>query len=313
MTPGVTAVAVLLGIASIAGCKSTDDLKAACENGAVSSCQQACEKGVAGKKGCLSAAEAMYAGKGIDKDVRGALQFARKACDGREPYGCSMAARMVAKGEGTDSDKRQAAELYERACDLVSPTSCDEASLWFGEAQPPDFDRAEAVAKKGCEQLAKDTTGDKSKPKCEALEALRSKRSRIEHGDGPAVAGAAGGEAPPAASAASGRPTVRFGDATISGKLSSEAVQRVVRQNFGRFRLCYENGLKTNPSLKGKVTVRFTIGRDGTVANPGPGPSDLSDAAVVSCVVRSFSFLTFPAPESGAATVDYPITFAPAQ
>ena len=45
----------------------------------------------------------------------------------------------------------------------------------------------------------------------------------------------------------------------VNGKLRPEVVKRIVRQNFGRFRLCYENGLRTNPKLAGKVVVTFTI------------------------------------------------------
>ncbi len=56
-------------------------------------------------------------------------------------------------------------------------------------------------------------------------------------------------------------------DAASSGRLPPEVIQRIVRQNFGRFRLCYENGLRNNPNLQGRVSVRFVIGRDGAVSN----------------------------------------------
>jgi hypothetical protein len=106
-------------------------------------------------------------------------------------------------------------------------------------------------------------------------------------------------------------PQVRMGATTVSGRLPPEVIQRIVRQNFGRFRLCYENGLKNNPSLQGRVSVRFVIGRDGAVGSVGNGGSDLPDSAVVNCVVRSFSGLSFPQPEGGIVTVVYPISFAP--
>ena len=108
-----------------------------------------------------------------------------------------------------------------------------------------------------------------------------------------------------------GTPEVRMGASSVSGKLPPEVIQRIVRQNFGRFRMCYENGLKNNPTLAGRVAVRFVIGRDGGVASVGNGGSDLPDAAVVNCVVRSFSGLSFPAPDGGIVTVTYPISFSP--
>ncbi|AKT39666.1 AgmX/PglI C-terminal domain-containing protein [Chondromyces crocatus] len=106
-------------------------------------------------------------------------------------------------------------------------------------------------------------------------------------------------------------PQVRMGATTVSGRLPPEVIQRIVRQNFGRFRLCYENGLRNNPNLQGRVGVRFVIGRDGAVSNVGNGGSDMPDGGVVSCVVRAFYGLSFPQPEGGIVTVVYPIMFSP--
>ena len=106
-------------------------------------------------------------------------------------------------------------------------------------------------------------------------------------------------------------PQVRMGATSVSGRLPPEVIQRIVRQNFGRFRLCYENGLRNNPNLQGRVAVRFVIGRDGAVSNVGNGGSDMPDSGVVSCVVRSFYGLSFPQPEGGIVTVVYPIMFSP--
>jgi hypothetical protein len=98
---------------------------------------------------------------------------------------------------------------------------------------------------------------------------------------------------------------------TVSGRIPAEVIQRIVRQNFGRFKMCYTDGLRNNPNLQGRVSVRFVIDRSGRVANVGNGGSDLPDSSVVSCVVRSFSGLSFPEPEGGIVTVTYPITFSP--
>jgi hypothetical protein len=107
-------------------------------------------------------------------------------------------------------------------------------------------------------------------------------------------------------------PRVWGGDGTsVIGRLPPEAIQRVIRQNFGRFRFCYENGLHVNPTLAGRVTARFAIGRDGAVLSVADGGSDISDPAVVSCVVRAFYGLSFPQPEGGIVTVTYPIVFSP--
>ncbi|MFT3774205.1 MAG: AgmX/PglI C-terminal domain-containing protein [Minicystis sp.] len=108
----------------------------------------------------------------------------------------------------------------------------------------------------------------------------------------------------------SSAPQVRMGAVSVSGRLPPEVIQRIVRQNFGRFRLCYENGLRNNPNLAGRVSVRFVIARDGTVSNASNGGSDLPDGGVINCVVRAFFGLTFPEPEGGIITVTYPIMFS---
>ncbi|APR84326.1 Hypothetical protein A7982_09675 [Minicystis rosea] len=105
-------------------------------------------------------------------------------------------------------------------------------------------------------------------------------------------------------------PKIRMGTANISGRLPPEVIQRIVRRQFGRARLCYENGLRRNPSLAGRVSVRFVIGRDGTVQSAADGGSSLPDSEVVSCVVRSFFGLTFPEPEGGVVSVTYPLLFS---
>lgn len=98
---------------------------------------------------------------------------------------------------------------------------------------------------------------------------------------------------------------------SISGRLPPEVIQRIVRQNYGRFRFCYEKGLATNPNLEGRVVTRFVIGRDGAVSNAQNGGSDLPDAAVQSCILQSFYGLSFPAPEGGIVSVTYPIQLQP--
>jgi len=108
-------------------------------------------------------------------------------------------------------------------------------------------------------------------------------------------------------------PVLRNPTVETNGRLPAEVIQRIVRQNFGRFRLCYEAGLRSNPGLSGRVATKFVIGRDGAVAQASDAGSDLPDQQVVSCVVRSFHNLSFPQPEGGIATVTYPIILTPGE
>lgn len=106
------------------------------------------------------------------------------------------------------------------------------------------------------------------------------------------------------------RPTrIRYGEVSVTGRMPLEIIQRTVGQNFGRFRLCYENGRKIDPELQGRVTTTFVIDPTGAVSSTADGGSDLPDPNVVGCVVHGFGNLSFPAPEAGMVTVKYPIQF----
>jgi hypothetical protein len=108
--------------------------------------------------------------------------------------------------------------------------------------------------------------------------------------------------------------TVSWGDeglTQVNGRLPPEAIQRIVRQNFGRLRACYETGLERDPSLEGRVAVKFVIDRSGAVAvaELDAASTTLSDAKVTSCVVAQYTRMTFPQPEGGIVTVVYPVVF----
>lgn len=107
------------------------------------------------------------------------------------------------------------------------------------------------------------------------------------------------------------QPQVRIGALAVSGELPAEVIRRIVRQNFGRIRLCYENGLKTNASLAGVVTVDFTIAADGSIPEHSSAKSDLPDSKVVGCIENTYASLSFPAPETGVVKVSCPIALAP--
>ena len=93
-------------------------------------------------------------------------------------------------------------------------------------------------------------------------------------GIGPGTGGSIGRDGRPGHVAKA--PSVRPGVTTVNGHLPPEVIQRIVRQNYGRFRQCYESGLRTNPNLTGRVSARFVIGRDGAVTNVSNGGGDLA-------------------------------------
>jgi hypothetical protein len=135
-------------------------------------------------------------------------------------------------------------------------------------------------------------------------------------GSGPFTLGFGGlgtsslGTRPPKATPAAAAPRLQAGSVTVTGRLPPEVIQRIVRQNYGRFRLCYENGLRSDPQLHGRVSVRFVIAPDGSVSSSQDAGSSLPAPGVVACIVRGFTNLSFPQPEGGTVQVVYPIDLA---
>ena len=95
------------------------------------------------------------------------------------------------------------------------------------------------------------------------------------------------------------------------GRLAPEVIQNVVRQNFGRFRTCYEEALKRKPKLEGTVTVKYAIEPNGSTQGAADEGSTLPDLDAIQCVVHGFSALSYPPPQGGYVTVVYPIAFSP--
>ncbi len=95
---------------------------------------------------------------------------------------------------------------------------------------------------------------------------------------------------------------------TVNGGLPKEIVQRILRQNFGTFRLCGERSTTGTPD--GRVGVRFQISARGEVSNAQTtAATTVSDAGMVHCITESLSDLTFPPPERPPTQVSYVLSF----
>jgi hypothetical protein len=105
----------------------------------------------------------------------------------------------------------------------------------------------------------------------------------------------------PLAAAGRGDARIAVGTCEVSGRLPKEVVVRLVRQASGRL-ACYEAGPAGTPGLRGSVTVRFVIGRDGAVSNAALANDAVHERRVTECVLSTFSHLAFPAPEAGIVT-----------
>jgi len=95
-------------------------------------------------------------------------------------------------------------------------------------------------------------------------------------------------------------PRVKLGRVDVGPGIPSEVVRGIIRQSYGRYRLCYEQGLARNRKLLGMVATRFAIGGDGSVSKlMADAASTLPDAKVSGCVRSAMAGLSFPKPHGG--------------
>ena len=98
----------------------------------------------------------------------------------------------------------------------------------------------------------------------------------------------------------------------VIGSLDRADIDEVVKNHTAAIRYCYQRELQRSPGLGGKVAVKFTIARDGSVSAASVKSSTMGAPAVESCIVARFLRMQFPQPKGGGiVVVSYPFLFAP--
>lgn len=96
-----------------------------------------------------------------------------------------------------------------------------------------------------------------------------------------------------------------------AGVFDPSVVVRTIGRRSARFQHCYERELPANPSLEGRVSVRFTIQPRGNVTNVQATGNSTGSDSLASCVLRTVQGIRFvPGPEGGSVTFAYPFMFA---
>lgn len=88
-----------------------------------------------------------------------------------------------------------------------------------------------------------------------------------------------------------------------------EVIRQVIGRNQAAVRSCYQKGLVKNPSLAGKVTVRFQVGTSGTVGDVAAEAEGFKAPDVVECVRKAVGEMRFP-PAQTTSAVTYPFIFS---
>jgi hypothetical protein len=104
---------------------------------------------------------------------------------------------------------------------------------------------------------------------------------------------------PPAqdASAPHVRYVVRYVD-QCPGSIDNGRVDALLAGNQGGFRECYNRELRTNPTLRGGASVRFTINPNGTVGEISTG-GIVRSGPFKSCFETTLRRMRFPPPRGG--------------
>lgn len=96
-------------------------------------------------------------------------------------------------------------------------------------------------------------------------------------------------------------------EALVEGGLDKDQIAAVIQRNLGQVIYCYEKGLQVQPSLKGRVGVRFVIGSSGQVSTAGIEQSSLKSSSVEGCILNKLRGWRFPKPYGGVnVKVSYP-------
>lgn len=102
------------------------------------------------------------------------------------------------------------------------------------------------------------------------------------------------------------------GDIAGAGEFDGARVVAAIKRRIGAIKSCYEQGLRRDPSLAGKLTMRFTVQPGGGVTDARASTDSLGDPSVANCVARKLRGLRFdPGPVGGSVTFAYPFVFAP--
>jgi len=110
-------------------------------------------------------------------------------------------------------------------------------------------------------------------------------------------------------------------EAKVSGSVAAEEAEidsadidqrklgSFVAARMGLIKACYENALKRNPALKGKISIRFTILETGGLADITAAVNSLGSPEVASCIMNTMRTWRTQFRPSGPVTVEFPFVF----
>ena len=96
-----------------------------------------------------------------------------------------------------------------------------------------------------------------------------------------------------------------------SSEIDQGKLGAFVRARMGLIKTCYENALKRNPHLKGKLTIRFTILETGGLSDITVVLNSVNSPEIATCITGTMRSWRTQFRPSGPVTVEYPFVFSP--
>jgi hypothetical protein len=110
------------------------------------------------------------------------------------------------------------------------------------------------------------------------------------------------------------RPVVTSGAPQVEdGKVDVSAIAQEIRSRRRAIAACYERALKAQPTLAGKLVVRFSLAAAGTVSAVDIDDDSLGSADVAACIRATVLRWRFPALAEGSAELSFPFVFQPGE
>ncbi len=99
-----------------------------------------------------------------------------------------------------------------------------------------------------------------------------------------------------------------------TGSRNPEQIASLISRNQSEVSMLYEQRLRTNPSLQGKITVLFVIEENGSVSSASiiPEETTLHDSPLHSDLIRRIRQWVFPPATGGPVEMKSPFIFKPA-
>jgi hypothetical protein len=97
------------------------------------------------------------------------------------------------------------------------------------------------------------------------------------------------------------------GEKHMEGNVPPEAVAKVVKQNSGGLRACYEHALKRKPDLQyvSTVTARFSVKNSGSAINVSFNPH--TDPEMEKCMASTMGKWKFPSFQGDPVAFEQPV------